>query len=114
MSKRSMRIKQLIVESGLSYVELEKVTGIKKSSLQRYASGATEKIPLNAVERLSDVFNVSRAYLMGWDEEPEDQAAFEASVLKDTELMDAIKDYMKLTEEQKKAIRQMIKAMAST
>ena len=69
MSTRSKRIKLLIEQSKQSYVELEKTTGIKKSSLQRYASGATAKIPLDVIEKLSKAFNVSQEYLMGWTEE---------------------------------------------
>ena len=68
MSVRSERIKALVDGSELSYQELEKLTGIKKSSLQRYASGATTKIPLDVIEKLSVAFNVSQEYLMGWDE----------------------------------------------
>ena len=68
MSIRSERIKSLIEESGKSYMELEKDTGIKKSSLQRYASGVTSKIPLDVIEKLSNAFNVSQEYIMGWDE----------------------------------------------
>ena len=68
MSIRSERIKALVEGSELSYQELEKLTGIKKSSLQRYASGATTKIPLDVIEKLSVAFNVSQEYLMGWDE----------------------------------------------
>lgn len=68
MSIRSERIKSLIEQSKQSYQELEKTTGIKKSSLQRYASGVTTKIPLDVIEKLSKAFNVSQEYLMGWDE----------------------------------------------
>lgn len=68
MSIRSERIKALVDNSGMSYQELEKLTGIKKSSLQRYASGATTKIPLDVIEKLSVAFNVSQEYLMGWEE----------------------------------------------
>ena len=68
MSVRSERIKALVEKSGLSYQELEKLTGIKKSSLQRYASGVTTKIPLDVIEKLASAFNVSQEYLMGWDE----------------------------------------------
>lgn len=68
MSLRSERIKALIEQSQKTYQELEAVTGIKKSSLQRYASGATTKIPLDVIEKLSIAFNVSQAYLMGWEE----------------------------------------------
>lgn len=69
MLTRSERIKLLIEQSGKSYQELETMTGIKKSSLQRYASGATSKIPLNAIEKLSKAFNVSQEYLMGWSDD---------------------------------------------
>ena len=68
MSIRSERIKALVESSGMSYQELEKLTGIKKSSLQRYASGSTTKIPLDVIEKLSIAFKVSQEYLMGWDE----------------------------------------------
>ena len=68
MSIRTERIKSLVEQSGLSYQELEKLTGIKKSSLQRYASGVTTKIPLDVIERLANAFHVSQSYLMGWDE----------------------------------------------
>lgn len=67
MSIRSERIKNLVDNSGMSYQDLEKLTGIKKSSLQRYASGVTTKIPLDVIEKLSIAFNVSQEYLMGWD-----------------------------------------------
>lgn len=68
MSIRSERIKALIEQSQKTYQELEKITGIKKSSLQRYASGATTKIPLDVIEKLSSAFGVSQEYLMGWSE----------------------------------------------
>lgn len=71
MSTRSERIKALIEQSDKSYVELERLTGIKKSSLQRYASGVTTKIPLDVIEKLAITFNVSQEYLMGWDEKKE-------------------------------------------
>ena len=68
MSIRAERIKTLVEQSGLSYQDLEKMTGVKKSSLQRYASGVTTKIPLDVIEKLATAFNVSQSYLMGWDE----------------------------------------------
>ena len=69
MLTRSERIKLLIEQSGKSYQELEKTTGIKKSSLQRYASGVTAKIPLDVIEKLSKTFCVSQEYLMGWTDD---------------------------------------------
>ena len=79
MSIRSERIKALVEGSNLSYQELERLTGIKKSSLQRYASGATTKIPLTVIEKLSAAFNVSQEYLMGWDEKKDSPTELQLS-----------------------------------
>ena len=69
MSVQSDRIKNEMLRNSITLVEIEKRTGIKKSSMQRYVSGETGKIPLSAIEKLADLFGVSGAYLMGWDEE---------------------------------------------
>jgi transcriptional regulator with XRE-family HTH domain len=68
MSIRSERIRELYEKSEMTYVELEKATGVKKSSLQRYVTGVTTKIPLDVIEKLAKTFGVSQEYLMGWDE----------------------------------------------
>lgn len=68
MNERANRIKKLVMESEKTYGELEKMTGVSKSSLQRYASGTTSKIPLDVIEKLEKAFGVPRGYIMGWDE----------------------------------------------
>lgn len=87
MSIRSERIKALIEQSQRSYQELEKITGIKKSSLQRYASGVTTKIPLDVIEKLSVAFGVSQEYLMGWDDNSEKKTSPSESNLTEGEKM---------------------------
>jgi transcriptional regulator with XRE-family HTH domain len=57
-----------MLRNSLTLLEIEQRTGIKKSSMQRYVSGETGKIPMSAIEKLADLFGVSGAYLMGWDE----------------------------------------------
>ena len=66
----SERLKKLIEESEYSFEQLGELTGVAKSSLQRYASGDTKKIPIDAIEAVAPFLGVSAAYLMGWDEEP--------------------------------------------
>ena len=81
MNERAERIHKLIIDSGKSYQELEKLTGIRKSSLHRYASGFTEKIPLTAIEKFAKVFSVSESYIM-WGEEKKQSAESELSMKK--------------------------------
>ena len=106
MSIRSERIKALIDASDLSYQEIEKLTGIKKSSLQRYASGVTTKIPLDVIEKLSNAFNVSQAYLMGWDEK--NNSPSEAQLTEGEQLM--LELFRKIPEDRQAAALELLKA----
>lgn len=102
MSTRSERIKSLIEQSGLSYQELEKTTGIKKSSLQRYASGTTLKIPLDVIEKLSKTFSVSQEYLMGWSDNKK------ANTPEKSNLSEGEKMWMELYHKLSKETREML------
>ena len=79
MDERARRISQAIEKSGLSYPELEKMTGISKSSLQRYATGVTKKIPIDCIEKIAEVTKTSARYLMGWDDTSEPQPPIQTS-----------------------------------
>lgn len=65
----SKRLKYAIETSPFTYAELEKKTKIAKSSIQRYASGATKKIPIDAVSDIADATGFSFSWIMGWDNE---------------------------------------------
>ena len=72
MSDISERLLAIIAEKNISYGELSKLTKIPKSAIQRYATGETEKIPINRLEALASALGVSSAYLMGWAENTDD------------------------------------------
>ena len=71
MDERAARLREAIERSGLSYPELEKLTGVPKSSLQRYATGVTKKIPIDCIEKIAEVTGTDARYLMGWSEKSE-------------------------------------------
>lgn len=68
MDERAIRISEAIEKSGLSYPELERLTGVSKSSLQRYATGVTKKIPIDCIEKIAEATHTDARYLMGWDD----------------------------------------------
>lgn len=107
MKERADRIRNLIVESGKTYQELEKLTGIKKSSLQRYASGVTGKIPLTAIEKLANAFSVSESYIM-WGEQKQ-PAEGELSVQK-KELIDKV---MQMSDEELQKLDLLLRLVES-
>lgn len=69
MSDISNRILEIILSKEISYGELSEKTGIPKSALQRYATGQTEKIPIDRLEKIAKAIGTTTAYLMGWDTE---------------------------------------------
>ena len=110
MSTRSERIRALIEQSGKSYQDLEKLTGIKKSSLQRYASGVTTKIPLDVIEKLSVAFNVTQEYLMGWEEK--ENSPSELQLTEGEQMM--IDIFRLIPEEQQRVFLEMGRAYANS
>ncbi|WP_317722951.1 helix-turn-helix domain-containing protein [Clostridium tetani] len=61
------RIKTRRNELMLSYQDLADKTGLSKSTLQRYETGAIKNMPLDKLDVLAKALNVSPAYLMGWE-----------------------------------------------
>ena len=70
MSEISNRILEIILAKNISYGELSDKTKIPKSALQRYATGQTEKIPIDRLEKIAAAIGTTTAYLMGWDDAP--------------------------------------------
>ena len=70
------KIKLRRLELGLSYQELSDLTGINKSTLQRYETGFIKKVPINQVQIIAKALNVTPGYLMGWENDNENQTYY--------------------------------------
>ena len=110
MSVQSDRIRSEMLRNSLTLIEVEQRTGIKKSSMQRYVSGQTGKIPMAAIEKLADLFGVSGAYLMGWDEK--ENSPSEPQLTEGEKIL--IDLFRKVPEDQQQLVLQMIRAALST
>ena len=73
------KIKLRRLERGLSYQELSDLTGINKSTLQRYETGFIKKVPINQVQIIAKALNVTPGYLMGWENNKENQTYYSRS-----------------------------------
>lgn len=69
MSIISDRIKAEMAKQKMSYRDLEKATGISRSTLHRYAEKDSGKIPIKKMDLISKALHTTTEYLMGWDEE---------------------------------------------
>ncbi len=68
MSTVSERLLCAIKDKDASYGELSAATNIPKSAIQRYATGETEKIPIDRLELLAKALGITPAYLLGWED----------------------------------------------
>ena len=67
------RLKNEREKKGLSLSDLSKVTGIAKSTLQRYETGSTRKIPMDSISIIEQKLGLPVGYLMGWNNETQYQ-----------------------------------------
>lgn len=63
------RIKQLRKAKGLTQEELGKYIGVKKAAIMKYEKGNVQNMKRSSIEILSNLFNVTPAFLMCLDEE---------------------------------------------
>ncbi len=92
----SDRIRAQMDSHGLSYGELALRTGLTKSAVHRYATGQTDKVPTEALEKLARALGVTPSYLTGWEEDaPHTLAAhFEGESFSEEELRE-IEDFVR-------------------
>lgn len=82
------RIKQLRKEANLTQEELANQLGLKKVSIQKYENGGVTNIKSQTLEKLGEIFNVSPAYIMGWDRFDNIDTA---SIKEDLQILDLIR-----------------------
>ena len=61
------RIKKLRTYRKLTQEEVGKIIGASKQTLHKYENGIITNIPLDKIEALANLFDVSPSYIMGWD-----------------------------------------------
>lgn len=65
------RIKRRRKELKLTADQLAELLGKNRATIYRYESSEIENMPIDIIEPLAQVLNVTPAYLMGWDEDNE-------------------------------------------
>ena len=101
-----------IERSGKNQREIASDLNIATSTLNNWATA--QKYPrIDKIEMLANYFGIQKSDLIE-EKLTEEQAVFEASVLLDEDVMDLVHIYMCLSDEQKNAVKQMAKLLAST
>lgn len=107
------KIKKARLERGLTQQELGNIIGVQKSAIAKYESGRVVNIKRSTLQKIAKALNIRPSELV-FDESPKDTANLHVRILTDFELMETIKDYYVLSEENKKMIRELVKNLKKT
>ena len=87
------RLKALRLDRGLTQDEVGKRVLVSKQTLYKYENNIVTNIPVDKIELLAEVYHVTPAYIMGW-EQPEEDVDDSSSYYDDPEVA-AIANEMK-------------------
>ena len=93
------RIKQLRKSRGMSQPELAKLLSTTKQTIYKYETDAVTNIPSDKVEILASVFGTTPSYILGWDEQKNQEASAATENLSDIKSK-FIESVMEMTDEQ--------------
>lgn len=90
---------------GITQTDLSKKIGVSKQTLYKYEKNVITNIPSDKIEELANILDVSESYLMGWDDNLNEEVSnLIPDILSNEMLLDHIKKLMCLSEEHKKTI----------
>lgn len=110
MVEIGQKIKKARLERGLTQQELGSMVGVQKSAIAKYESGRVVNIKRSTLQTIAKALNIRPSELI-FTESPKDAADLHVRVITDFELMEAIKDYYVLSEENKRMVRDLIKSL---
>lgn len=104
------KIKKARLERGLTQQELGDIIGVQKSAIAKYESGRVVNIKRSTLQKIASALNIRPSELI-FNETPKDTADLHVRIITDFELMESIKDYYLLSEENKRMIRDLIRSL---
>lgn len=107
----NVELGRLIKESrkakGMTQQELGDIVGLQKSAIAKYESGRVVNIKRSTLQKIASALNIRPSELI-FDETPKESADFHVRIITDFELMDALRDYYKLSSDNQKMVRDLI------
>lgn len=75
------KIKYLRQLTGLSQEELGRRVGVQRAAINKYEKGTVTNIPIQTIEKIANVFDVSPTYIVGWNGDVENPLSAEVKVI---------------------------------
>ena len=112
------KIRYLRQLADMSQEELGRRVGVQRAAINKYEKGSVTNIPLNTIENIARVFNVTPTYIVGWDGAESNPLAIEVKVLQGVkkfygqETVDLIEGFVTLDNHGKKRVLQYVEDMS--
>lgn len=104
------KIKKARLEKGMTQQELGDIIGVQKSAIAKYENGRVVNIKRSTLQKIAGALNIRPSELV-FTESPKDTADLHVRIITDFELMEALKDYYTLSEENRRMIRDLIRSL---
>lgn len=107
------KIRILRQERGLTLEQVAEVVGVGKSTVRKWETGMIANMRRDKIADLAKALGTTPAYLMGWEDQEEQEPSPSEPVLTEGEL--ALLDlFRKVPEAQQQMVLQMIRAALAT
>lgn len=100
-------IKKARLEKNMTQQALGEIVGVQKSAIAKYENGRIVNIKRSTLQKIASALNIRPSELL-FDESPKDTASLHVRIITDVELMNALKDYYKLSSTNQKIVRELI------
>ncbi len=107
------RIKARRMELKLSQREMAARLGYTDHTTLTRIEGGKIDLPQSRIVKIAEVLGVTPAYLMGWEQDPEDLGALAASILKDKKLLSLVQDFQTLDEADRDTVSTLVASLAA-
>ena len=104
------KIKKARLSKGLTQQELGNLVGVQKSAIAKYESGRVVNIKRSTLQKIASALNIRPSELV-FSEPPKDAAELHVKIITDLELMETIKIYYSLCEDNQKMIRDLVRSL---
>jgi transcriptional regulator with XRE-family HTH domain len=104
------KIKRARLERGLTQQELGDIVGVQKSAIAKYENGRVVNIKRSTLQKITKALDMRPSELL-FDDSPKDAANLHVRIVTDFELMDTIKQYYSLSEDDQKMVREIVRSL---
>lgn len=104
------KIKALRLLADMSQEELGRRVGVQRAAINKYEKGTVSNIPLNTIEKIANIFEVSPSHLVGWSGSHQSDLSLEAKLLDGVsnvfgkEVVDIIETYVEVNKDGKRRL----------